>query len=461
MPRNGSGTFSLYTPGNPVVTGTTISSTWANNTLNDLATGLTNSLSKDGQTTPTANLPMGTFKLTGLGAGSAATDSLNLTQAQNEAYQLIGTIAGTDTITGSLTPNLTAYAAGQTFRFIAANTNTGATTININSLGAKSITKYGTTALGAGDIVQNASYTIFYDGTQFQLLNPTTVTIPSAFNKAVNTIQDFRLTLTSGTPVTTGDVTGATTIYACPYKGNSIALYDGTNWNLRTSAEFSLALGTITAARPYDVFCYDNAGVPTLEFTAWTNATTRATALTYQDGVLVKTGATTRRYLGTFYTTSTTTTEDSFTKRFLWNYYNRIKRSLLKRDATASWTYTTATPRYANNNAANIVDMVIGVSEDSVSINLDVAFTNSGGNVNISTGIGFDGISTFVGQGGKGATSTAISTVNARFEGYPNIGRHFFSWVESSTAVGTTTWYGTNTSSGIDFYSGLSGSLLG
>jgi hypothetical protein len=274
-------------------------------------------------------------------------------------------------------------------------------------------------------------------------------------------INDFRLTLTTGVPVTTSDVIGATTIYCCPYKGNRIALYDGTNWNLRTSAEFSLALGTITAARPYDVFCYDNAGVPTLEFTAWTNATTRATALTYQDGVLVKTGATTRRYLGTFYTTSTTTTEDSFTKRFLWNYYNRIKRSLLKRDATASWTYTTATPRYANNNAANIVDMVIGVSEDSVSINLDVAFTNSGGNVNISTGIGFDGISTFVGQGGKGATSTAISTVNARFEGYPNIGRHFFSWVESSTAVGTTTWYGTNTSSGIDFYSGLSGSLLG
>jgi hypothetical protein len=171
MPRNGSGTFSLYTPGNPVVTGTTISSTWANNTLNDLATGLTNSLAKDGQTTPTANLPMGTFKLTGLGAGTAATDSLNLTQAQNEAYQLIGTIAGTDTITGSLTPNLTAYAAGQTFRFVAANTNTGAVTINIDGLGAKSITKNGTSALAAGDIKQNGVYQITYDGTQFQALS--------------------------------------------------------------------------------------------------------------------------------------------------------------------------------------------------------------------------------------------------------------------------------------------------
>ncbi len=35
------GTFSLYTPGNPVVTGTTIASSWANNTLSDIATGLT------------------------------------------------------------------------------------------------------------------------------------------------------------------------------------------------------------------------------------------------------------------------------------------------------------------------------------------------------------------------------------------------------------------------------------
>lgn len=48
MPRNSSGTFSLYTPGNPVVTNTVISSTWANNTLADLASALTDSLSRTG-----------------------------------------------------------------------------------------------------------------------------------------------------------------------------------------------------------------------------------------------------------------------------------------------------------------------------------------------------------------------------------------------------------------------------
>jgi len=171
MARNGSGTYSLYTPGNPTVTGTTISSTWANNTLNDIATALTNSVAKNGETTLTGNLPMGTFKLTGLGVGTVNTDSITLGQAQNEGYQYLASVAGTNTITGSLSPAITAYAAGQTFRFIAAASNTGAVTININSLGAKSITKDGTTALSTGDILINGLYEITYDGTQFQLKN--------------------------------------------------------------------------------------------------------------------------------------------------------------------------------------------------------------------------------------------------------------------------------------------------
>ena len=55
MSRNGSGTYTLPA-GNPIVTGTTISSTWANNTLTDIATALTGSLSADGQTTATGAL---------------------------------------------------------------------------------------------------------------------------------------------------------------------------------------------------------------------------------------------------------------------------------------------------------------------------------------------------------------------------------------------------------------------
>lgn len=171
MPRNGSGTYTLPA-GNPVVTGTTISSTVQNNTTSDIATALTNSIAKDGQTTPTANLPMGTYRHTGVGNGVAATDYAALGQVQSSAYQLIVTIAGTDTITGVLTPTLTAYAAGQKFSFVSAGANTGAVTINIDSLGAKSITKLGTTALVAGDIpAAGVLVHIEYDGTRFQMVN--------------------------------------------------------------------------------------------------------------------------------------------------------------------------------------------------------------------------------------------------------------------------------------------------
>ena len=55
MSRNGSGTYSLPA-GNPVVTGTTISSTWANNTLGDMATAISGSIAADGQTPITGAL---------------------------------------------------------------------------------------------------------------------------------------------------------------------------------------------------------------------------------------------------------------------------------------------------------------------------------------------------------------------------------------------------------------------
>lgn len=57
MSFNGSGTFNINSTGNPVVTGTTISSTWANALTADLATGLTTTICKDGQTTTTALVP--------------------------------------------------------------------------------------------------------------------------------------------------------------------------------------------------------------------------------------------------------------------------------------------------------------------------------------------------------------------------------------------------------------------
>lgn len=272
---------------------------------------------------------------------------------------------------------------------------------------------------------------------------------------------EFRLSLSSGIPVTTADVIGATTIYCVPHKGNSIKLYDGTNWNIRTSAQFSLALGTLTSGRPYDVFCYDNSGTPTLEFTAWTNDTTRATALAYQDGVLVKSGTATRRYLGTFYTTSTTTTEDSLLKRDLYNYYHRARRLMLRNDGTTTWNYTTATWRQANGSSSNQLEAVQGVAEDSVNFDVQANATNGSSNVTAAVAIGLDSTTSPSGYSyGQSVIASRSMQISASYKGTPSAGRHTYAWLEISEAAGTTTWNSNTTVSGIPVISGMSGEVF-
>lgn len=169
MSRNGSGTYSLPA-GNPVVSGTVITTTWANTTLSDIATALTNSITKNGETTPTANLPMGTYKHTGVATATALTDYARADQVQNSTLQYLTSVSGSDTITANAAITPAAYASGQSFFFVSAGANTGPATLNVSSLGAKSITKNGSTELVAGDIPSGAVVEVAYDGTRFQLL---------------------------------------------------------------------------------------------------------------------------------------------------------------------------------------------------------------------------------------------------------------------------------------------------
>ena len=74
MSRNGSGTYTLPA-GNPVVTGTTIASTWANNTLSDIASALTDSVAADGQTPMTGNLDMNSNKISNVTDPTLAQDA--------------------------------------------------------------------------------------------------------------------------------------------------------------------------------------------------------------------------------------------------------------------------------------------------------------------------------------------------------------------------------------------------
>lgn len=264
---------------------------------------------------------------------------------------------------------------------------------------------------------------------------PAGTTIPS--------ITNGRLTLTTNVPVTINDVTGATTIYFTPYNGNLIALYNGTNWYYKTFTQISLALDTLTSGANYDVFVYDNAGTLTLEFSAaWTNDTTRNNALTTQNGIQVKSGALTRKYLGTFRTTSTTATADAARTRFLWNNYNRVIKGLEVKEDTDSWTYTTATWRQVNASTNNAVEVVDGLGEGMVEVNAHSTSQNAGAIIRQS-GIGVNSTTAFSGVAGFAVAATTIE-MNAFYAGIARLGYSYFAWLERSTASGTTTWYGDN-----------------
>ena len=69
-----------------------------------------------------------------------------------------------------LTAN-SAYRVGQIYTFIANVANTGASTLNVDALGAKAITKDVATPLIANDILAGQVVSVMYDGTRFQLLS--------------------------------------------------------------------------------------------------------------------------------------------------------------------------------------------------------------------------------------------------------------------------------------------------
>lgn len=164
MSRNGSGTYSLPQP--PFTPGTTISSSAVNSDLSDIGAALTQSISKDGQTVYTGNQPMGGNKLTGLGAGSSPNDSVRVSQVADGAINYGGTAGGTaDAITLAPVPGITAYAAGQTFTFKAASTNTGAMTVDVSTVGAGNLVWPDGTALAAGDVVSGGVYEIAVSAT--------------------------------------------------------------------------------------------------------------------------------------------------------------------------------------------------------------------------------------------------------------------------------------------------------
>ena len=114
MSRNGSGVYTLPA-GNPVVSQTIISSTWANNTMNDLASAMTDSVAADGQTPMTGPLNMNSNKVTNLATGTNSNDGINYAQFNTPTFGGAVTCSSTLTVTGdtTMTGNLAVNSTGQ------------------------------------------------------------------------------------------------------------------------------------------------------------------------------------------------------------------------------------------------------------------------------------------------------------------------------------------------------------
>ena len=85
MSRNGSGTYTLPA-GNPVVTGTTITCSWANTSLSDIAAALTQSVAADGQTPMTGALNMTNNLIENVADATAIGDAVSVNFLQTGTY---------------------------------------------------------------------------------------------------------------------------------------------------------------------------------------------------------------------------------------------------------------------------------------------------------------------------------------------------------------------------------------
>lgn len=172
MAFNGSGTFNrIYKWVTDLGNSVPVTASRMDEEQDGIAAGLSNCITKDGQTTLSANIPFNSKKITGLGNGSARTDSITLGQVQDSTYTTLGTTGGSaNTYTAAPSPVITAYVEGQQFIVKFNAINTGASTLSVSGLTARSLKKYdGSGAkinVEPGDL-QLQYYKIIDDGTDY------------------------------------------------------------------------------------------------------------------------------------------------------------------------------------------------------------------------------------------------------------------------------------------------------
>jgi hypothetical protein len=253
-----------------------------------------------------------------------------------------------------------------------------------------------------------------------------------------------RLTTFTGLPVLVSDVTAATAVYYTPHVGNQVPIYDGTSMVPTTFSELTLTLVASHLANAiYDVFVFDNNGVPTLVTgPAWATATIGAgdrgtgagtTQLARVGGLWTNGVSMTGRnssttyaisanyatYLGTIAMDGTNgqvschVSWGASRKWGVWNAYNRIPILLKAGDSTASWTYATNTVQASRAQSTNSLTTLSGLPLETIQVRFMQNVQpgcNAGGTSSIQIGIGYNVSTVFNGTYGKASQSLTGGT---------------------------------------------------
>lgn len=195
MPYNGTGTFTrVYNWQTDKANGVKIRADRMDTEDDGFATGLSTAITKDGQTTITANLPMGGFKHTGVASASARTEYASAAQLQDNDLTFYATGGTGSAYTITPVPAISSLTAGQAWSIALHTISVGTTpTLQVSGLTAKTIINSDQTALANNALKASGVYRVQYDGTNYQLVNREQSflsdggTKTSAFDAAANT----------------------------------------------------------------------------------------------------------------------------------------------------------------------------------------------------------------------------------------------------------------------------------
>ncbi len=234
MPFNGSGVFNrVYNWVTDRNNGINILASRVDTEDDGFASGLTLCMTKDGQSTPTADIGFGGFKVKNVGNATLASDAPNVGQIQGGLLIYYADTGVADAYAITPSPAVGSYVAGQSWQVKISHANLTTTpTLNVNGLGAKTIKLSDGTATPIGILALNSIIQVTYDGTSMLLVNTTgsATSVTSLTGDVTGTGPGATATTIAALAVTTGKIAAGAVTEA------KITLADNTTGNVSTSA---------------------------------------------------------------------------------------------------------------------------------------------------------------------------------------------------------------------------------